>query len=1196
MGLMILVWLFSLISIPKESSPDIKFGIISITTIYPGVNPQDMDNLVTEKIEKEIKDIDWIKKISSNSFVGVSSVVVELTNEANTNDALIDIKDAVDKTNLPSDIEDPVVTEISSDNETMFNMLLFSDIYSLDFLKQKAQKLKQTLDWDWWINRIDIWWGSDREIIVLVNKSKTEKLGISISQIAQTLSSFNRNQPLGNHQIWELQYDFRVDGEFSDIEDIKKTPLSLWWDNFIYIKDIAELTYSLKDDRISNMGTYKNPENIFVTLVVNKSLGANIFTSAKSAKKILESELQKLEYEWIDYVYTMDMAELINNDYSDLATNGLMTLILVFLVMFFFVWAKEGLIATITVPLAFFVTFFVLNQMWLSLNFLTNFSLIVCFGIAIDATVVVIQWAHEKIRQWFNPKTAVLLSVRDYKIPLIAGTMTTVVVFLPMMTLPGIMWKFLAYIPITIFITLLASLFISLTLNSALYYKLSKPKKYYQKLSQDNNEYMLENDKILLEEERKWKSEITLEKSSWRDNILDRLGNWYTDRLNRVMKNPKTRIISILAPIILLIISFIFIAPRIWFTLFPSWDSQWMYLNIEWEKGINEDIMYQRISWLDSILSNIPELKSYFYTIDNNTVDVTIEIVDKDNRKRDSFVIEQELVNNTKYLTTHWLKVESKVEAWGPPSWKALGVKLIANSNDKFSLLLDVAQDFEIFLNKQAGTKNVSISSSQSPGQFIFNIDHNKLALLGITPANIMWELYFMTNWIWAWTFKWEYDNYDIKIKYEKFEDWITPDEIENISIITQNGPIMIWTIADYSFEKAIDQISREDTKIIVKVESDLKQGYVSTDIESTLNEFATNYSYPDGITFEKWWENQENADLIQAMWISFLIALFLIYAILLLQFNSYLQPVIILYSVLLWLLWANLWLWITWNSYSLAFMIWFIALTGIVVNNAIVLIDKINESISRWKPIKDAILETWKSRLAPVLSTALTTILWLYSVAHQDQFFAGLAYTIMFGLGVATIMTLLIIPAIYHDKDKITHLLKRTLLSFALWIGLPLISIWVIAIIGLLFGIYIWKLTIFIPLIWIIFIWYIIWYLIYIILTEIKWEQTIINKKMWINVVMLNWEKLIRKTIIKRLIIKYWILIFPIILGGLFWFIISKIWWPWDIVSWIITGLLYLLYIIYNIYLIWIDDNNQLIHDKVCKTKIIQNIEKEED
>lgn len=1189
MGLMILVWFFSLISIPKESSPDIKFGIISITTIYPGVNPQDMDNLVTEKIEQEIKDINWIKKISSNSFVWVSSIVVELTNEANTNDALIDIKDAVDKTNLPSDIEDPIVTEISSDNETMFNILLFSDEYPIDFLKQKAQKLKETLDGNWWINRIDIWWGSDREIVVLVDKSKTEKLGISISQIAQTLSSFNKNQPLGNHQIWELQYDFRIDGEFSDIEDIKKTPLNLWWDNFIYIEDIAELTYNLKDDRISNMGTYKNPENTFVTLIINKSLWSNIFTSAKNAKKVIESELQKLEYEWIDYVYTTDMAELINKDYSDLATNGLMTLILVFFVMFFFVWAKEWLIATITVPLAFFVTFFVLNQMWLSLNFLTNFSLIVCFGIAIDATVVVIQWAHEKIRQWFNPKTAVLLSVRDYKIPLIAGTMTTVVVFLPMMTLPGIMWKFLAYIPITIFITLLASLFISLTLNSALYYKLSKPKKYYQKLSEDND-YMLKNDKILLEEERKWKSEITLEKSSWRDNILDHLGNWYTDRLGRVMKSPKTRIISILSPILLLILSFIFLAPKIWFTLFPSWDSQWMYLSIEWEKGINEDIMYQRISWLDWILSNIPELKSYFYTIDNNKVNVTIEIVDKDNRKRDSFKIEKELVNNTKYLTTHWLKVESKVEAWWPPSGKAIGVKLIANSNDKFSVLLDVAQDFEIFLNQQAWTKNVWISSTQSPGQFIFNIDHNKLALLGITPANIMWELYFMTNWIWAGTFKWEYDNYDIKIKYKEFENWLTPDDIENISIATQYGPIMIWTIADYNFEKAIDQISREDTKIIIKVESDLEQEYVSTDIESTLNEFATNYTYPDGISFEKWGENQENADLIQAMWVSFIIALFLIYAILLLQFNSYLQPAIILYSVLLWLLWANLWLWITGNAYSLSFMIWFIALTGIVVNNAIVLIDKINESVSRWKPIKDAILETWKSRLAPVLSTALTTILGLYSVAHQDQFFAGLAYTIMFGLGVATVMTLLIIPAIYHDKNKIIHLLKRTLLSFILWIGVPIISIWLITIVCLLFGFYIWKSSFFIPLLWIIFIWYIIGYLVYSIRQQSSWQQTIINQRMWISIVTINWEKLSNNLSIKRTILSYLIFISPIIIGSLFGFIISQIGGSWNTISFIIIWLWYLIYIIYNMYSIWINDDNQFIHDKICKTKVIQS------
>lgn len=1196
MGLMILVWLFSLFTISKESNPDIEYGIISINTIYLWANPEDIDNLITEKIEKEIKDIDWVKKITSNSFVGLSSIVVELENEAKTNDVLIDMKDAVDKTELPADAEDPIVTELSSDNEVMFNLLLYSDQYSVDYLKQKAKNLKETLDWDWWINRIDIWWWSEREIVVFVDKYKVEKLWLSNTQIAQTLKSFNINQPLWNHQIWELNYDFRVDWEIKDIEDIKKIPLSLWWNDFIFVWDIATVEYRLEDDRIAKMWTYKNPWNNFVILVVNKESWENIFTASKSAKNIIEEELQKLEYEWINYVYSVDIAESINDDYWELAVNWLTTLILVFLVMFFFVWLKEWLIATITVPLAFFVTFFVLDQLWLSLNFLTNFSLIVCFWIAIDATVVVIQWAHEKMREWFNPKTAVLLSVRDYKIPLIAWTMTTLVVFLPMMTLPWIMGKYLAYIPITIFVTLLASLFISLTLNSALYYKLSKPNKKYKETSPDDEKYMLADDKILLNEERKWKEKAEIRTSFWRDRMLDRLGLWYSSRIGIVMKSPKTRFISIVSPIILLLLSIIFISPKLGFNLFPFWDNQWMYITIEWQKGLDQDVLYDQISWLDTIISEIPEIKTYYYTIEDNEVSAIIELVEKDLRDRDSFEIEEQLINNTNYLATIWLSVETKVETWWPPSGKAVWVKLIANSNEKFSLLLDVAKDFESFLNEQKGTKNVSISSSESPGQFVFNLDYNKLAVFWINPLSILSELYYTTNWIWAGTFNWELDDYDIKVEYKEFDDWLNPDDIENISINTQNWFININTISDYNFEDAIDQISREDTKIIVKVESDLELGYTSTDIEWDLNNFATNYTYPDGISFEKWWENEENSDIIQAMIRSFLIALALIYAILLLQFNSYLQPVIILYSVLLWLLWANIWLWITWNSYSLAFMIWFIALTGIVVNNAIVLIDKINVSISRWRPIKDAILETWKSRLAPILSTALTTVLWLYSVAQQNDFFAGLSYTIMFGLWIATVMTLLIIPAIYHDKEKIIHLLKRSILSLILRIGIPIIFVFWICMLLLLFEIYLWKLALFIPLLLGLLIIYIFGYFIYNLFFKKEGEQTIVNKILWIKIVSIDWKPLTKRRIIKRIIINYLIFLSPIILWILIWFVFSKTGWSEKATTYIIIWLWYTIYILYNMYLVWINDNNQFIHDKICKTKVIQATKIEED
>lgn len=1191
MILIILGGVLSLSQIPKESSPDIDFGIISVTTIYQGVSPTDIDTLITDKIEQELKDIDGLKKMSSTSRVGVSSIILEFDNGIDMSKSLVNVKDAVDKASLPTDAQDPFVTELSTDNEKMFDVVLYwsTDDFSLAYLKEKARKLKYTLDGKGSINRIDIWSTDDAiyDIDILLNKSKVEQIGLSLPQIAQSIRAFNQNQPLGNHDIDTLSYDFRIEWELTSIQDLKEIPIFLSDGSFVFLQDIATVEQTLKDDTIYKMWSYQQTGNYYITLTVNKQRWANIFSSAKNAKKLIEQELLKQEYAWLHIEYTQDMAELINQDYNDLANNGLQTIFFVFLILLTFVGFKEAIIATLSVPLAFMITFFVLQQLWLSLNFLTNFSLIVCFGIAIDATIVVVQWAHQKMRQGYNPKSAVLLSVKDYSIPLISGTATTLVVFLPMLTLPWVMGKFLAYIPITIFITLLGSLFIALTINSALFFTLSKKKGTYENIWEI--EFLPKDELSLLEEERKWKKLYKEESVSWRERMLDKLSTWYSKRLHMVMKNSRSRVLSFILPLVALVLSFIFISPQLGFNLFPSSDSPWLFATISAKKGTTKTLVAEELSGIDNVLSSIPEVKLYYYTIGDASSDVTIELVKKSERKRDSFTIEKEIFEKLAYLQSYWLKVETKVQAWWPPTGKAVWVKLVADSNEKFSTLITVAKDFENYLRTVKGTKNVEISSSSSPGQFVFRWYMDKLSYLWLQPSDINGQLYAVINGINVWSLRGKYENSDIRIKYIDFNQQLTPNQVEDITLPTTKWLMKFGVLADYSFENAITEINREDGKIVVKVDSDLEQWFSSTEIQSLLTNFANTYTYPNGISFEVWWENQENSDLIIAMVTSFIIAVFLILAILILQFNSYLQPAIITYSIIMGILGANIGLWLTGNSYSLAFMIWFIALTWIVVNNAIVLIDRINVNVSRGKNKFDAALETWKSRLAPVLSTTLTTVLWLYSVARQDKFFAGLAYTIMFGLAVSTMMTLFVIPAIYYDKEKLIQLFKRTLISFIIRFIIPFVGVGFLIFAGLMFGLRLWQYDRFSWFFAFIFVWYILGYIYYTVVSIEKEWQTFLQKYFGVSVYNQDGSTLSLRQSIIRFVVQIGLLFTPFLFGGLLSLLI------WSMARWLAL-LLFLWYIFWNIYIFWTNDNNQLWHDKICKTKIVYTPKNKED
>ena len=1030
--------------IPKESSPDIKFGIISITTPYSWVNPSDIDSLITEKIEQEIEDIEGISKITSNSSVGVSSVTVELENGIETRDVMTDIKDRVDTLSFPTDADDTRVTEISTSNELLFEALIFASGATLDnfALTQKARQIQSALEWKNGIASVDIWgnwgdafagWGSwawDYEIQVRISKEKLELLDLSLAQISNTLRSYNKNTPLGNFTIGDLNYDFRVDWEFESIQDLENTIIKGSGASTVRLKDIAEISREYDEDVIKSLWFYNASGFNYITLSFNKNAWDNVFSVSASAKKGLEELLQTPGFENLEVKYSQDLWEVIIEDYKNLWVTAIQTLGLVFITIFIFVGFRESLIASILLPLAFFITFIVLNSLGFSLNFLTNFSLVLTLWIAIDTIIVIIEGAAERQRLWYSRKNAVIIAVRDLKSPLISGTATTLVAFLPMIFLPWVLGKFLAYIPITVFITLLAALVLSLTLATALFYRMSKKKtvyhideKYEESLSPDELEF--------LESERQWKTGIQESTGNFRDKFLNFLGAGYYSLLYKFLWSRSSRLLSIFIPFVLLILSFVFLSPKIWFTLFPASDEWVITMSIQGQTGSNKESLVWYIDDIEAVVSSYPEMKVYYVTLSGSEITVYIELTDakirEDLWQKDVFAIETEILEKLKILESDGLLVEVATVENGPPAGSPVGVKLNANSSKDIDTLKTVANDFKTFLQSLDGTKNVSASSADNPGQFVFQFDREKLSFAGLTPDDILSGLRTSIVGLGAGSIQSTYEDNDIVLSVSEFEDTLSPADISDFIITTSAGKVRVGDYMNYSFEPGLSSIGRENGKITIWVNSDLETWVLPTAIQPQLIEFAESYSFPEWISFTAGWENEENAELIQATLQSFFIALFLIFTILVFQFNSYSQPIIILYSVVLALLWVNIGLFVTGNPYSMTFGIWFIALTWVVVNDAIILVDRINRNLDRLvtnagdKELElndyvESLVAAGRSRLQPIIVTTLTTLFWVLPLALQDAFWAGLWFTIIFWLFAGSFMTLFIIPALYYS------------------------------------------------------------------------------------------------------------------------------------------------------------------------------------
>jgi multidrug efflux pump subunit AcrB len=388
------------VSIPKESSPSIKFGLVVISTVFPGANPIDIDGLITDKIYKEIKDIEGAKKITSASSLGVSSVSIELQPETDVAKYINDVRNKIGRVVLPKDAKTPNVIEITTQENLVLNATMYSPdaSVSLEKLRILGADIKEKLELAPNIQKVDYGSVLKYDIRLVIDKEVLKGLGITIADVANTIRSYHQDAPIGNYGIGTKNYDFRIHGKFEDANEVLAVPLVVGGGRTIKVGDIVTLERSYDSKSIQRIGFPNVEARDSVSLAVSKNESAGIFAAAKIIKSTVDGELAQAKYAGVSVMYTNDMSDTISDDYRELAMEALTTLVLVFIVMWLFIGFQDSLFATLSLPLAFLCTFILLDYFGYSLNFLTNFSLILSFGIAVDTIIVIVQAASAKIR------------------------------------------------------------------------------------------------------------------------------------------------------------------------------------------------------------------------------------------------------------------------------------------------------------------------------------------------------------------------------------------------------------------------------------------------------------------------------------------------------------------------------------------------------------------------------------------------------------------------------------------------------------------------------------------------------------------------------------------------------------------------------------------------------------------------------
>jgi len=944
--------------------------MISLATVYPGASPQDMDTLVTDKLYQEIKNIKGIDKINSTSGKGFSSILITLKTNANDRDVLNDVRNNIARAVLPTDAKDPVVTSIDVDTQMAFSLTLYADDPAVTQaqLFDKAKTLKSSLEKLPTVNTVvlgssamanssvSVGGASDDsayEVQLIIPEEALEARGLTLAGIASTIQSYNMDFPIGNFSIDGRSYDYRIEGKKKTSFDFLEIPIALPGGGSIKLADIAQIERKyLKEGEDHIYIADKQRSYNSVGLTINKTDSASIFAVADESKAEIEKIFQTPEFAGYHFAYTYDLAEANIEDYNTLFHEAFVTITLVFITMVIFVGFSDSIFATFTLPLAYLSTFIVLNAGGYSMNFLTNFSLILSFGIAIDTIIVIVQAASTKIRVGYEPRTAIMLALREYASPIAAGVSCTIVVFLPLIFLPGIMGKFMAFIPVTIVGVLASGLILVLTVNSALYLLTVRSKKTYIDI-EHATEYSSDEEKELLALQREGKTLVTDEKVPLRNRVINKTIEEYKKILSTFLKNTTLRRISIALPVVFFIAGIMIFPPLIGFSLFPTDDMDTVSISIKGPVGMDTKSLTADIGDLTGLFADIPEVKHATLSLKNNTASVEVELYKKEQRKklgqRSIFDIDTVLLSRLSSYEQRGFTVESALASAGPPGGDGvIGINLIADDQESLGDLIRVAKDFEAHLSSIAGTRNVKSSSEDTPGQFIFSLKTDRLAAHNIPASLIYGRISQYVNGMKVGTISDNGSDRDIVLKNFPQDATISTDVLLSLPLTVGPTTYRMGDFIEVKPSNAIQYINRTNGDIQIKVTSDVEPGANAANINTELSNYAASYAFPTGIHSSTGGENAENADFLIALVMSFILAIIVIFGILTYQFNNFSQPLVVYYSVLMATPFVLLGLWLTNNQLSVPMAIGFISFTGVAANPGIILIDAINLNLSK--------------------------------------------------------------------------------------------------------------------------------------------------------------------------------------------------------------------------------------------------------
>lgn len=992
---------YSVFTIPKESAPEVRIPVGIVSVVLPGASAEDIEELITNKIESGVANLENLDKLESTSRESLSIVTVQFEASADLDASLQDLKDAIDtvKPELPEEANDPVVSEVNFAEQPVMVVSVTGE-YPPSLLTELGEDVKDELENVRGVNRVEVSGVRDREIQVVVKRAKLEQYNVQLMQVVQALQSSNASLPIGAIRVDNVDYALSFEGDITLAEQVGDVAIALQNGTTVFVRDIADIVDGLSaPTSLSRASKDGEPSQTSLTLLVFKSSGGNVVQTADAVKEKL-TELQTTLLADSDVVIALDQGEEVNRDLTKLTRVGLETVTLVMITLFLTIGWRESLVAGASIPLSFIIAFIGLQVSGNTINFVSLFALILSIGILVDSGIVIMEAIHTRMRTHATKMEAAQAAIHEYAWPLIAGTMATVAVFAPLFFISGIVGQFIASIPFTLIFLLLASILVALGIVPLIGIMFTKK----------------ENNKL---EERQ-------------EEYTHRLQEWYRAKLRAILDSRRMQNRFLLGIALAFVLSLALPMTGLLKTTFsPQEDIDFIYAEIEKPQGTPLEVTDLVVRQVEEALYEHPDIKAFTSTVGGSSsltgnaptsathlANITI-LLNKERDKTSSEVVRDV---RAKVGTVQNAIVRIAEPNNGPPSGAPV---LVTFLGDNLEELEATTLKAEQLLASIDGTYDIQSSVKDNGLEFSLAIDRAKASSYGLSPVMVAQTLRTAVQGTKATTIRNAEDDIDIVVKLDLNSLYTDPSEtnivdteaLRSITIPTQKGPIQLGSILDTSLRSAKSSIRHEDQKRIETVTSQVKEGVTAIEITNAFKERQSELNLPGSVVMKIGGETEDVNQSFAEMGYAFIAGLVLMIAIMVVQFNSIRHALYLILMVILSLIGVFGGLFISGQTLSFSSVIGIIALAGVIINHAIILTDSIHRLIMT-RPelgLREIIVEASASRLRPIFLTTITTVIGMIPLAGATALWGPLAFTIMFGLSFSMILTLVLIPVMTY-------------------------------------------------------------------------------------------------------------------------------------------------------------------------------------